>query len=55
VETVTWGLIQAGSIPHGCLVCLAWISSDFFDFARFFNGSGVFQWCVLRFEQHAGD
>ena len=55
VETITWGFILAGRDPPGCLVGWAWISSDFLDFARFLNGSGVFQWCVLRFEQHAGD
>jgi hypothetical protein len=55
VETITWGLILAGSIPPGCLVGWAWISSDFIDFARFLNGSGVFQWCALRLEQHAWD
>ena len=45
VETITWGLIPAGRDPSGCLICWAWMSSDFFDFAWFFNGAGVFQWC----------
>ena len=55
LEAITWGLIPAGRDPPGCLVCWAWISSEFFDVAWNFNGPGVVQWCVLILEQHPGD
>ena len=54
LEAITWALILAGKDSPGRLLGWAWISSEFFDFGWFLNGSGVFQWCVLRLEQHAG-
>ena len=55
LEAITWGLILACRDPPGRLLGWAWISSDFFDLATIVNGSCVYQWCLLRLEQHAGD
>ena len=41
LEAITWGLILACTDSHWCLVCWAWISSDFFDFAFF-----SWFWCI---------